>query len=111
MEINRISQSPDFQAKIVVCDKRIQKFIKTSFLTESKETYNVLDKYTRENPDAIVSMGFKQIKDKVYMAAKNISNNRTETKLVHDTENVKPEDQTAFIDLIKKTMENKSFWA
>ena len=46
----------------------------------------------------------------MYMTAKNGSNNQIETKLVHDTESVKLEDNTVFIDLIKKTMENKTFW-
>ena len=111
MEVSKISNSPDFQAKMVVNDKRIRNFIKSSFLSESKNTYNTLDKFTREHPDDIVSINFKQIEDKVYIAARNISSNKTETKLVHAAENVKPEDQTAFINLIKKTIENKSFWA
>ena len=110
MEVNRISQSPNFKAKMVVCDSRIQKFIKASFLAEAKDTYNTLDKFTRENQDAIVSVNFKLIGEKMYMTAKNGSNNQIETKLVHDTESVKLEDNTVFIDLIKKTMENKTFW-
>ena len=30
---------------------------------------------------------------------------------MHDSETVKLEDQTLFLDLIKKTMDNKTFWA
>lgn len=30
---------------------------------------------------------------------------------MHDSETVKLEDQTLFLDLINKTMDNKTFWA
>lgn len=39
MEVNKVSYAPDFQAKIIIGDERIQKFIKSSFMTNSKTTF------------------------------------------------------------------------
>lgn len=110
MEVNRISYSPNFQAKMVVIDKRIQRFIKSSFMANSKETFNSLDNFIKIYPDAVVTVAIKNEEGKNYMVAKNCTNNTFEKKLIHDIETVKLEDKTLFLDLIKRIMNNKTFW-
>lgn len=110
MEINRVNNTPNFQAKIIIGDSRIEKYIKSSFMANSRETFNVLDKFSEIHPDSIVSINIKNLKNRDYLVAKNGITGATEAKLLHDTESLKLEDRTSFIDLIKKIMNKKNFW-
>lgn len=110
MKISKTSNSPNFQAKMIIIDKRIQRFIKSSFTSNSKETFSSLDKFTKIYPDTVVTVAIKNEEGKNYMVAKNCTHNTFEKKLMHDTETVKLEDQTLFLDLIKKAIGNKAFW-
>lgn len=110
MEVCKVSNSPNFQAKMVITDKRMQRFIKSSFISNSKETFASLDKFTKIYPDTIVTVGIKNQEGKNYMVAKNCTKNTFEKKLMHDSETVKLEDQTLFLDLIKDTIKSKTFW-
>ncbi len=110
MELNKISYNPNFQAKIILGDDRIQKFVKSSFMSGSKDTFATLDKFTAIYPDTIISIGIKNINGNDYLIAKNGVSGVMEKKFLHDTNSVKLEDQTAFIDLIKNVMKKKSFW-
>ena len=111
MRIREGSNSPNFQAKRVITDKRIQRFIKSSFTSKSKDTFDSLDKFTKIYPDTIVTVSIKNKEGKNYLVTKNCTTDSFEKKLMHDSETVKLEDQTLFLDLIKKTMDNKTFWA
>ena len=110
MEISKISNSPNFQAKYVIGDERIQKFIKSSFLSNSKDTFETLDKFSVIHPDSVVLINIKRINGHDHLVAKNGINGEMVSKYLHDTRSVKLEDHNVFIDLIKKIMTNKSFW-
>ena len=53
MEVNKVSYAPDFQAKIIIGDERIQKFIKSSFMANSKATFETLDRFSEIYPVSI----------------------------------------------------------
>lgn len=110
MEVNKLSYAPDFQAKIIIGDERIQKFIKSSFMANSKATFETLDRFSEIYPDSIVSIGIKNLKNRDYLVAKNGVTGAQETKLIKSGETLNFEDRTTFIDLIKKIMNKKSFW-
>jgi len=110
MQIQSQPYTPNFQAKLIIGDEKIQKFIKSSFLTKSKETFDTLDKFSAIYPDSIVSLGIKNINNRDYLVAKNGLTGATEKKFLHDTNIVKLEDNSAFIDLVKKIMKSRAFW-
>lgn len=110
MEINKVSHSPNFQAKLVINDERVQKYIKSSFMANSRDTINTLDKFSVINPDSVVLVSVKNLKNRDYLVAKNGVTGATEAKLLEDSEVLKLNDRTSFIDLIKKIMNKKSFW-
>lgn len=110
MEINKISNSPNFGAKMIVIDGRVEKFIKSSFMADSKSTFSILDKFSLIYPDAVVSVGIKNIKDKDYLVIKNGVTGMTEKALVEDAQVLKLNSRTSFIDLIKRVIDKKSFW-
>jgi hypothetical protein len=108
MQINKIDNSPHFQAKIIYGDKRIEKYMKASFM--NKDTFSTLDKFSEIHPDSIVSINIKQFNNKDYLVAKNGITGATEKKFLGDSEIKNLENQNSFIDLIKKIMNKKSFW-
>lgn len=110
MEINRVNNAPNFQAKLIIGDQKIQKYIKSSFMANSKDTFSTLDRFSEIYPDSIVSINIKNLNNRDYLVAKNGITGATEAKLLHDTEILKLEDRTSFIDLVKKAMKKKSFW-
>ena len=110
MQINKIDNTPSFQAKLIVGDERIQKYIKSSFMANSRKTFDILDKFSAQNPDAIVSLNIKNLKNRDYLVAKNGITGKSEAKLLHDKDILKLEDRTSFIDLVEKVMNKKSFW-
>lgn len=110
MEINRVNNAPNFQAKLIIGDQKIQKYIKSSFMANSKDTFATLDRFSEIYPDSIVSINIKNLNNRDYLVAKNGITGATEAKLLHDTEILKLEDRTSFIDLVKKAMKKKSFW-
>lgn len=110
MEVNKISYSPNFKAKMLIIDDRVEKFIKSSYMADSKSTFDVLDKFSSIYPDSVVSVCIKNIKDKDYLFVKNGITGKSEKSLVGDAEVLKLETRTSFIDLIKKVMAKKSFW-
>lgn len=110
MEINKISNSPNFQAKIIINDERIHKFIKSSFISGARDTFDTLEEFNKIHPESIVSIGIKNVGHKDYLIAKNGITGATEKKFIHDTEILKLEDHCAFIDLIKRIMKENSFW-
>lgn len=110
MEINRVNNAPNFQAKLIIGDQKIQKYIKSSFMANSKDTFATLDRFSEIYPDSIVSINIKNLNNRDYLVAKNGVTGRNEAKLLHDTESLKLEDRTSFIDLIKKIMNKKNFW-
>lgn len=111
MQIRNMQNAPNFQAKLIIGDEKIQKFIKSSFMTKSKETFDTLDKFSSIYPDSIVSIGIKNMKGRDYLVAKNGITGVTEKKFLHDAEIVKLEDHSIFIDLIRKVIKNKAFWS
>jgi len=110
MEISKINNSPNFRAKIIIGDHRIEKFIKSSFMANSRNTFDTLDKFSEINPDAIVSINIKNLKNRDYLVAKNGVTGATEVKLLEKSDVLTLKDRTAFIDLIKKVMNKKAFW-
>lgn len=110
MQIQHQSNTPNFQAKLIIGDKRIQKFIKSSFISKSREAFDVLDKLSSVYPDSIVSVGIKNVNSKDYLVAKNGITGAIEKKFLHDSNIIKLEDHSVFIDLVKKIMKNKAFW-
>lgn len=110
MEISKINNSPNFRAKIIIGDKRIEKFIKSSFMANSRNTFDTLDKFSEINPDAIVSINIKNLKNRDYLVAKNGVTGATEVKLLEKSDVLTLKDRTAFIDLIKKVMNKQKFW-
>ena len=110
MQINKVNNSPNFQAKIIIGDEKIQKYIKSSFMANSRKTFDLLDKFSAENPDTVISLNIKNLKNRDYLVAKNGVTGVTEAKLLHDKDVLKLEDRTIFIDLVEKIMNKKSFW-
>lgn len=106
MEINKISYNPNFGAKMVLSDERVQKFIKSSFIADSKSTFETFDKYSSIYPDSVVSVGIKNIKGKDYLVVENNSTGMSEKTLIKDSNDSKIQ----FIDLIKKVIDKKHFW-
>ena len=60
MEINKVSYSPNFQAKLIIADERVQKYVKSAFMANSKDTFNTLDKFSEIYPDSVVSINIKK---------------------------------------------------
>ncbi len=110
MQIQNTPSVTSFQAKIILGDERIHKFVKSSFLTDSKTTFDVLDKFPAIYPDSVVTVGIKNIKSKNYLVAKNGLTGSSEKKILHAIDTVSPKDQSVFLDLIQKIMKKKSFW-
>ena len=106
MQVNKVQNTPSFQAKLICGDNRIEKFIKSSFMANSKDTFSILEIY----PDAIVSVNVRNIKNKDYLVAKNGVTGATEKKLLGNAEKIDTKNRTAFIDLVKKIMNKKTFW-
>ncbi len=110
MEISRVNNNPNFGAKIIIGNEKIEKFVKSSFMANSRSTFDTLDKFSEIHPDSIVSINIKNLKNRDYLVAKNGITGASEAKLLHNSEIITPEDRTCFIDLIKKVMNKKSFW-
>lgn len=110
MQLQNQPFTPNFQAKLILGDERLHKFVKSSFMSKSKETFNTLDKFFEIYPDSVVSVGIKNINDKDYLVVKNGVTGATEKKLLHNIETVDKKDQSVFIDLIQKVSAQKSFW-
>ena len=110
MQVNKVQNNPNFQAKLIYGDRRIEKFIKSSFMADSKATFSTLDKYSEIYPDAIVSINVKSIKNKDYMVAKNGITGAIEKFLLGNAEKIDTKNRTAFIDLVKNIMNKKTFW-
>ena len=110
MEINKVSYAPNFQAKIIMGDEKIQNVVKSCFVSNSKATFETLDKFSEIYPDSIVLMGIKNLKNRDYLVAKNIVTGKQESKLLTKDATTKPYNKTTFIDLLRKVMNKKSFW-
>ena len=110
MEINRCNYNPNFGAKIIIGNQDIEKYVKSSFMANSRSTFDTLDKFSAIYPDSVVSINIKNLKNRDYLVARNGVTGAIEAKLIHKSEFVNPKDRTVFIDLIKKVMNKKSFW-
>lgn len=110
MEINNQVYNPNFSAKMIHADKRIEKYIKSSFLNDSKRTFATLDKFSEIYPDSVVIFSIKNLSNRDYLVAKNGVTGKTEVKLLHNSNTVNPEDKTSFVDLISKLINSKKFF-
>lgn len=110
MQVNKVSDSTNFKAKLIIGDERIQNFIKSSFLSDSSSTFDTLDKLSSIYPDSVLMMNIKNINNKDYLVVKNGLTGVMEKKFIHNAENVQSKDNLAFLNLIKNTMAKKSFW-
>lgn len=110
MQVNNVSYNPNFQAKLIISDERVQKYVKSAFMANSKNTINTLDKFSEIYPDSIVTVNIKKIKNRDCLFAKNGVTGATKAKLLASSEVLKLQDRTSFIDLIKGIMNKKSFW-
>lgn len=110
MNVSKISYSPNFQAKLIICDDSVQRFVKSSFLAESKNTFSALDEIGKIYPDSVVSLGIKNIDGSNYLFAKNCLNGAIEKFFLHNINMVCLEDLSVFVNLIRKIIKNEAFW-
>ena len=110
MEVNKISANTNFGAKFVIGDRRVQKFVKSSFMADSKGTFACLDKFSEIHPDAVVSISIKKSKNNFFMLATNSGSGAVEKMHLQNPDMVKFGDRSLFLDLIKKIMHKRTFW-
>ena len=99
----------NFQAKLINNDERIQKFVKSAYITAGCDTFETLDKYAVLHPDDITISYFSKIKNKNYITIKNVINGKIKRKEIKAPDYVHDEDKMAFIDLLKQVMNDNSF--
>ena len=61
MEVNKISNSPNFQSKIIVGDNRIQKFIKSSYMANSRKMNDLLDSFNDSHKNQLVTLNIRKM--------------------------------------------------
>jgi hypothetical protein len=112
MEVNKISNSPNFQAKIIVGDSRIQKFIKSSYMANSRKMNDLLDSFNDSNKNQLVTLNIrKMFKDGAdYMIARNGITGKDSGVILDNAEIITPNNRNAFYTLIKRIFDDKSFW-
>lgn len=114
MEVNRISNSPNFKAKIIVGDERINKFIKSSFMTNRKGTLKLLDNFDEFHPDQLVTLSISRIGksdiQKEYLLAHNGITGKDSAVLLDNADRITPQNRNAFSVLVKRMLDNYCFW-
>ena len=110
MQIQNNPASPNFQAKLILVDNNVERFVKSSLSVNSKETFDTLDNFFVIYPDSVVTAGIKNVKNRDYLFVKNGATEKVEMKFIRNSKTVNEKDNSAFLDLIKRIMNKKSFW-
>ncbi len=116
MQINKTSNfTPNFQAKIIITDDRVQKFARKSFMHAGKETRIATEKIDNYGDSANLLLSIQRIGDKQYLCAKNSQNSKYQYQEIMNSDFVAKDDFNAYTKLLKKITNTKlkqikAFW-
>lgn len=99
-----------FQAKLINADNRVQKYVKSAFVTNPRDTINTLETYRDIHPNEVTILNLLEKDEKNYMFVKNGVTGKIIKREIKDTDSVQPEDKYVFIDLLKQVISDKKFW-
>lgn len=100
----------NFQAKLINADNRVQKYVKSAFVTNPRDTINTLEAYRNIHPNEVTILSLTEKGGKNYMFVKNGATGKIIKREIKDATSVQSEDKYAFIDLLKQVISDKRFW-
>jgi len=111
MQVQKVNNSPEFGAKIIIGDDGVQKFIKSSFMAKGREMHNLLDTFNNIHRDTVVTIGTRTTETGDYLFARNGVTGQTDKCLLGSAEKIDLENRNAFFNFVSKLIKNKNFWS
>jgi hypothetical protein len=100
----------NFQAKLINADNRVQKYVKSAFITNPRDTLNTLETYRDIHQNEVTILSLIEKDGKNYMSLKNGVTGKIIKREIKDANSVQSEDKYAIIDLLKQVISDKKFW-
>ena len=116
MRVNNINNQPNFQARLIVNDARVDKFIDASKYRYKGQTAELMKKLALVHPDTSISLRLSGFEDDAKLIASNLKNQKSEIYNLDALSAVTKNDEKAFINLISRLLDEgsakaKEFWA
>ena len=112
MQVNSVNNSPNFQAKIIIGDDRINKFIKSSYMAHPRKTNDLLDSFNNNRKNQLITLNIRKLFEggSDYMIARNGITGKDSGVILGDAEIITPDNRDSFYTLIKRIFSDKNFW-
>ena len=110
MQVQNVSNSPKFGAKIIIGDEGVQKFIKSSFMAKGREMHDLLDTFNRSNRNTVVTIGTRRTEEGDYLFARNGVTGQTDKFLLGSADKINLKNRNSFYELVTNLLKNKDFW-
>jgi len=117
MIVNNISgNNTNFQAKLLVNDARVEKFIRHSYLHNNPKAYEAMDELNRVHKGTLLSARIAGFEDEPKLVIRNMRNQKAEYIDLDSANIVTPKDKNAFYNLLKRLLDEskksiQEFWA
>jgi hypothetical protein len=115
MRVNSINNQPNFQAKLIILDTRVDKFINEAYYRNGAKTRELMAKLGSIHPDTSLGIRLSGFEDDARLIIKNLSNQETEVYNLDAMNVVTKNDEKAFTNLIERLLDDgrektKVFW-
>lgn len=115
MRVNNINNQPNFKARLIINDARVDKFINESYYRFGEQTSDLMEKLTLAHPDTSIGIRLSGFEDDAKLIISNLKNQKTETYNLDALSAVTKNDEKAFINLISRLLDEgsakaKEFW-
>jgi hypothetical protein len=116
MLADKINNNTNFQAKLLVNDARVEKFIRHSYLHNSPKAYEAMDKLNKVHPNTLLSARIAGFEDEPKLVIRNMKNQKAEYIDLNSANIVTKKDNNAFYNLLKRLLDEskksiQEFWA
>ena len=78
MRVNSINNQPNFQAKLIILDTRVDKFIREAYYRNGAKTHELMAKLESIHPDTSLGIRLSGFEDDAKLIIKNLKNQETE---------------------------------
>ena len=115
MRVNNINNQPNFKARLIINDTRVDKFIDASKYYYKKQTEELVRKLASVHPDTSLGIRLSGFEDDAKLIVSNLRNQKTEVYNLDALSAVTKNDEKAFINLISRLLDEgsakaKEFW-
>ena len=98
MRINNINNQTSFQARLIINDARVDKFINESYYRFGEQTSALMERLASVHPDTSLGIRLGGFEDDAKLIVSNLKNQKTETYNLDALSAVTKKDEKAFYE-------------